>query len=424
LGKNIPLGHVAFALAKLSAPRAYKLVISLEGTPFQNDWNFWLYPAKSDDSKSGDVLVTERWEGAEAYLNKGGKVLFVPRAADLDWTSPPLDTVPVFWNRLMNPAWGRMLGLWADTKHPALSEFPTEANFDWQWAELVRGQRAVNLDHLPRELQPVVWAIDDWNRNYKLGAIFECRVGRGRLLVSAFDLIHNLDASPGARQLRRSLLDYMAGAKFQPTVSVTAEQIRGLFFDTRVMSKLGAVATAEGQAANVIDGDPNTFWQAGAPQGRGSKYPHVLTVSFNAPVSFDGLVLMPRQNHREHEGDIREYTVEVSDDGNAWREVARGALVSTFEPQPVRFPQTITARYLKLTALTGFGTDTTAALSELAIMYAGPKLKEMGDDPFEYQRNKSASPDIDEGTGAPKKPLNPVPGQNPGTVNKQPPRRR
>ncbi len=404
LGKNIPLGHIAFDLSKLAAPRAYKLVIRLEGTPFENDWNFWLYRAEADNENLAGVLVTQWWEAAEAYLNKGGKVLFVPRGADLDWTSPPLDTVPVFWNRLMGPAWGRMLGLWADTRHPALAEFPTGANFDWQWAEIVSGRRAVNLDHLPRELQPIVWAIDDWNRNYKLGAIFECKVGRGLLMVSAFDLIHNLDTSPVARQLRRSLLDYMGSAKFQPTVSVTAEQLTGLLFDTRIMNKLGAVATAEGQAANVIDGDPNTFWQAGAPQGRGSRHPHDLTINFNAPVVMNGLLLMPRQNHREHEGDIREYVVEVSDDGNEWREIKRGELVSTFEPQQIRFPQTIRAQHLKLTALSGFGADTTSALAELAVLYAGPKLKETGEDTIEYQRNKPATSDIDEGTNPTPKP--------------------
>jgi len=44
--------------------------------------------------------------------------------------------------------------------------------------------RAVNLDRLTPELEPIVWAIDDWNRNYKLGVIFECSVGDGRLLMS------------------------------------------------------------------------------------------------------------------------------------------------------------------------------------------------------------------------------------------------
>ena len=210
IGKNIALGKITADLSKLAAPRAYKLVVGLRGTPFENDWDFWLYPAQVDSSAPKDVLVTRSWDEAEARLFAGGKVLFLPRDTDLDWTSPPLDTVPVFWNRLMNPAWGRMLGLWCDAKHPALAGFPTEANCDWQWTEIVRRVRAVNLDRLPRRLQPIVQAIDDWNRNYKLGLVFECRVGTGRLMVCSVDLESALNSRPVARQLRRSLLDYMA----------------------------------------------------------------------------------------------------------------------------------------------------------------------------------------------------------------------
>lgn len=409
LGKSNALGKVTLDLAKLAAPRAYKLVVGLQGTEFENDWDFWLYPSQVNDATPKDVLVTGSWGQAEARLAAGGKVLYVPGNADLDWTSPPLDRVPVFWNRLMGPAWGRMLGTWSNTKHPALAGFPTEAHFDWQWAEIISNVRAVNLDRLPRQLQPIVWAIDDWNRNYKLSLVFECSVGRGRLMVSSFALENSPDSSPVARQLRRSLLDYMASARFQPKVSVPAAQLRGLLFDTRVMKKLGAAAKAEGQAADAVDGDPNTFWQAGAPAGRGTKHPHDLTISFNRPVAMNGLVLMPRQNHREHEGDIREYVVQVSDDGNQWREVARGQLPSTFEPQQVRFPQKVTARHLKLTALSGFGLDTTAALAELAVIYAGPKLADTGQDTIEYKRSRTATPDIDEGPDASDKPKTPPP---------------
>ena len=83
----------------------------------------------------------------------------------------------------MGPGWSRMLGLWCDTNHPALAGFPTEANCDWQWTEIIK-TRAINLDRLPRELSPIVSAIDDWNRNWKLGLIFEAKVGKGRLLVT------------------------------------------------------------------------------------------------------------------------------------------------------------------------------------------------------------------------------------------------
>ena len=91
-----------------------------------------------------------------------------------------------------------------------------------------------------------------------------------------------------------------------------------------------------------------------------------------------------------------------------WREVTRGILASTFEPQRVTFPQTITARHLRLTALSGFGTDATAALAELAVIYAGPKLAEGGDD-ADYKRSKTATTDIDEPTATPARPKNPPP---------------
>lgn len=403
VGKNTSLGRVSVDLSKLAAPRRYSLVVGFAGTAFENDWNFWLYPSRAGRAAPPGILMTRSWDEAELKLREGGRVLYVPRRADLDWTSPPLDDVPVFWNRLMGPAWGRMLGLLSETRHPALADFPTEANFDWQWSEVVRGARAVNLDRLPRALEPIVWAIDDWNRNYKLGLIFECRVGRGRLLVSGADLSTGLDERPAARQLRSSLLAYMASPRFRPSVSVRAEELRGLLFDTRVMKRIGTEAKGESlptnPAANAIDGDPNTFWLAGDAR-KSMKHPHALTLSFASPVAVSGLILMPRQNQREHEGDIRGYVVEISDDATNWREVARGELVSTFEPQRVTFKQTFNVRHLKLTALSGFGADVTAALAELAVVYAGPKLPSEPEDAPEYKRSRSATPDIDEGTPA------------------------
>src|SRR5262249_46057033 len=152
------------------------------------------------------------------------------------------DVVPVFWNRLMGPAWSRMLGLWSDPHHPALAKFPTEANFDWQWTELVRNSRAINLDHLPPELQPIVQVIDDWNRNYKLGLVFECKVAKGRLLVCSADLENSLTTRPAARQLRTSLLAYIGSPRFQPRVAVPVSALRQLLFDTQIVRRLGAVA--------------------------------------------------------------------------------------------------------------------------------------------------------------------------------------
>jgi hypothetical protein len=394
IGKNIVMGRVNADLARLPAPAHYKLVVGLEGTDVANDWNFWLYPDAVDPAIPAGVLVTHAWPEAEARLAQGGSVLYLPRKADLDWTSPPLADVPVFWNRLMNPGWSRMLGLWVDRAHPALAGFPTADHMDWQWSDLVAGARAFNIEHLPAGLKPIVQPIDDWNRNYRLGAVFEARVGRGRLVVTTFDLENRLAERPAARQLRRSLLDYMAGPRFQPGTSVDPAALRASLFDTRVMKKLGATASGWPDAANTIDGDPNTYGLV-AVKGDTPRPQPALTIAFAGAVPFDGLVLMPRQNHRDHEGDVREWRVEASDDGAAWREVARPTLVSTFDPQTVRFGQTVTARYLRLTSLSGFGQDRASALADVAVLYTGPALPEEAGE-LEYRRSRSTSTDVDE----------------------------
>ena len=396
IGKNIGLGKITVDLSKLPAPNAYKLIVGLKNTAVENDWNFWLYPAQVETANPKNVLITDSWQTAEIALAKGGKVLYSPKKANLDWTNPPLDDVPVFWTRFMNPAWSRMLGLWIDKNHQALNGFPTENYFDWQWTETVKNARAVNLDKLPVSLQPIVQPIDDWNRNYKLGLIFEARVGKGKLLVSAIDLETDLTERAVARQLRKSLLDYAASDKFNPRVAIAPEQIRALFFDTRVMQKLNATAKATGDAANAVDGDPNTFWIAGT-QKDSARQNQEIVVSFPAAVSFSGLMIMPRQNHREHEGDIREYILQTSDEGTNWQELKRGALISTFEPQRISFDKNIAAKHLKIISLSGFGTDKTTALAEIAVIYQGAKLTDDNGD-IEYQRSKAASPDIDEGT--------------------------
>ena len=426
IGKNIPLGRISFPLSTLESPAQYRLTVIVgpqkffdgnsprvrPGTEasrgidyFVNSWKFWVYPPRVPDelrvtercpvTRAPDIAITRSWDEAAKLLAMGRKVLFVPRAVDLDWFSPPLDTVPVFWNRQMGPGWGRMLGLL--TGGDALGNFPTESQFDWQWSSLMANVRAINLDRLPKELSPSVWAIDDWNRNYKLGVIFECAVGQGKLLVSAIDVTKPNESNPVARQLRYSLLNYMASDCFQPRIAVAPATMRELFFDNGIMKKLGAtVQVSGGPGKELIDGDPNTFF-IGGDRTATIREPFEIALTFPSPVAISGLVVMPRQNHREHEGDIREYTVHVSDDGSDWRELQRGELVSTFSPQQIVFTRTITTRYLKLVALSGFGPDKITALAELAVMYAGPKLDDGGNSTIEYQRNRTATPEIDEG---------------------------
>jgi beta-galactosidase len=225
-GKNISLGRISASLSTLPAPAQYKLVVDLHGSlTVHNEWNFWLYPATVKVDPARDVVVTRNWTDAAAALANGQKVLFLPDLANAGSDHPKMSTVPIFWNRLMNPGGAWMLGLLCDSAHPALAGFPTESNCDWQWIDVASDAYAMRIDSLPAALEPIVQPIDDWNRSWKLALIFECAVGTGRLLVCS---IHLESARAGAASLHRSLLSYMAGRAFQPRVALAAEDMENL----------------------------------------------------------------------------------------------------------------------------------------------------------------------------------------------------
>jgi hypothetical protein len=123
------------------------------------------------------------------------------------------------------------LGILCEPGHPALAGFPTEFHGNWQWWQLVKNSRPVILDDMPPGYRPIVQVIDNFERNHKLGLIFEARVGKGRLLVCAIDLLRLKD-KPEARQMLRSLLDYAASSRFAPGAELSRELL-ALLIPTR-----------------------------------------------------------------------------------------------------------------------------------------------------------------------------------------------
>ena len=270
IGKNLRLGNVTADLSALQAPHEYKLVVGLAGTKSENDWKFWLYPAQLTEPETADVLITTDWNSAKARLAGGGKVIFTPSPSMLDDSCPPMASRPIFWNRVMNNTNPKglsavgFLGLLVDSKHPALSEFPSEDYCDWQWTDIINGVHAINLESVPSQLTPMVQAIDDWNRGFKLGVIFECNVNKGKLLVSAIDLQGNSKSSV-ARQLRHSLVNYASSDKFAPKVTLSADQADTLWPATRPLGYkapplpvMSAVPGANPGDVNVPTGDGPT----------------------------------------------------------------------------------------------------------------------------------------------------------------------
>lgn len=227
-GKGIALGTISADLSRLKAPAAYELILELAGTPFRNRWRFWVYPEAVPAQPAQGITTTTSWSEARAALAAGERVLFLSGNPAEPNPDLALTTVPIFWNRLMNPSRAWMLGLLNDPAHAALASFPTQPHCDWQWVDLIAGTTAMNVEALAADLRPIVQPIDDWNRSLRTAMLFEAQVGAGTLMASAFDLSEGgMAGRPGGATLRGSVLDYMASDRFRPTMALAPEALDG-----------------------------------------------------------------------------------------------------------------------------------------------------------------------------------------------------
>lgn len=228
-GELHKLGRIEMPLSKVKAPAKLRLEVFSPSGGFANDWDFFVYPAEVS-KKESTVSITRDLTESIAALGEGKKVLWCP-SADRVADDPQHPLVagfsPIFWNT----AWTEWqpphtLGILCDPKHPALSVFPTDFHSNWQWWELQQGAQPFILTE-KKDLKPIVQVIDNWFTNRKLGYVFEARVGKGRLLASSIDLIEIKDR-PVATQLRASILDYMNGESFRPTLELDSASLQSL----------------------------------------------------------------------------------------------------------------------------------------------------------------------------------------------------
>ncbi|MFE7503910.1 carbohydrate-binding protein [Promicromonospora sp. NPDC057488] len=276
-----------------SITKPTKLVLRLKaesGFTGSNFYNVWVYPAAPSTTVPSNVYVTRTWDqAAKDRLAAGGRVLFVPKGADIP-NSVQVGWRPDYWSKyfhLVDPNYDRpkrtgvdsfgkaytkedayTLGAYIDADHPVFDNFPTEFFSDAQWYNLVRGSRAIVMDSLPADQPVIAENIDHINRHHRLASLFEAKVGAGSLMVSSFDLFDK--SHPEITQLYSSMLDYMGSADFAPSytgVSVAAlddmfdvsndgyAQFEAERYDVGSRNfKTETGTTVDGKAATVIGG--------------------------------------------------------------------------------------------------------------------------------------------------------------------------
>ena len=122
----------------------------------------------------------------------------------------------------------------------------------------------------------------------------------------------------------------------------------------------------ECEATNLLDGKPETIWHS-MWSVTVAKHPHWIDFDILKPKMVRGITYLPRQDG-SWTGDIKDFTLSVSQDGKTWTEVLRSALPKDKKEQRILLAKPVSARYVRLTALTAHDGTDYASGSELRIL--------------------------------------------------------
>jgi len=308
----------------------------------------------SDKVYEGKPVYTRRWEEAKAALRQGSKVIYAPHMSELSYECPALSIKNVFWNGQMGPSWIRNLGIVVKEDHPVFREFPTARDGGWQWEDILAHSRGFWLKDMGN-IEPVVRPVDDWNRSLSLGLMFEAKVEQGSLFVVSADLEGSFEERPAAYCLKQAILNYAASEDFSPSVTVSCEAIEEKLFPVLRMEQLAEKSLYD-EDAKVIssaetDANPNTSTRI-----EKEAFPVTITLALKKQVMLKGVLYLPEQKDRAHEGFIRDYRLEYFDNrSEGWKLLKTGTVLNTSLSQQLLFDSPVTAKQLRLTVLSCYG---------------------------------------------------------------------
>ena len=368
-GTLATLGKVELALSTITTPQQLLLKVSIPSLKVENSWRVWVYPAAVTPS-TGRVLVTDSWKAALESLRAGGSVLWL---ANRQPGSHPLTFAPPFWT----PVWynynARSCGLLINSKSPAFKKFPTDSFTDWQWYSLTQNGSIMNLNELPCDLKPLVQVIDSPYFNWREGALIECKVGRGKLLVCTLN-IDPKDTTPASNQLRISLLDYMNSSQFDPSVTLSERLPEQLFsidggnaksLGAKVLSEPGAateeldvrlVALGGNALKNVLPNGADAIINKDVRKGifsQPSGPPYAIVYGFSAVQSFQSCSLAGTEYNGKTvpKNTVKDFELSASSDGKIWSAPFKGSYNPARPFNQFQLETPLSGKYFKLVLL-------------------------------------------------------------------------
>lgn len=243
------VGEFSFGLPVTDTCAEYLLTLTLSGQDEElinrNTYTLYSYPKRQELrafagsggetrklGTAGALYVTGRAAEAKKLLAAGSRVVFFPEevrekvqgtfCTDF-WCYPMFRAISESVNR---PLPVGTLGLNIQAGHACLRGFGSHTFSTPQWYDIVTESDAAVLDGTA--LHPIVQTIDNFERNHKLGVVFEAKCMGGSLLVCTSRL-QRIGESAAAQNLYRSLVDYAASEEFAPAEELTEEEFTRIF---------------------------------------------------------------------------------------------------------------------------------------------------------------------------------------------------
>ena len=365
-GKLTSLGSLTASLATAKAPA--KLTVTLSLNDLSNDWEIWVYPAKSPTLPPSTVMTSHAWDDTtKAALAAGKRVVLFPDKTNRSLTLRG-SFLPVFWSPVWFPTQQpNANGILCDPKHALFANFPTELHSNWQWWHLLNNSHTLILDDTPATFRPIVQIVDNFARNHKLGNLFETRVGKGSLLVCTMDLPRIAAQQPEADQLLKGIFTYVGSPAFTPSQTLEISLLDNLFnaLQPNTLKKLGAKIHADSEAtgheaALAIDGDPDTIWHSNwepAP----APMPHELIIDLPQDATLAGITYLPRQ-------DMTNGRIAACDVFANGKKITSTTWPNSNKLQTLRFSRPITTRNLRIVITSEVKGNPFASIAELDVL--------------------------------------------------------
>lgn len=246
--KDVPglqaLGSISAPLSQITQPSVCTLTLTVEGTAMKNTYELYIYPAEQPEPQLSAATIGEGenmayltgdFQQMTELLSQGKRVVYLPKELSekiegfycTDFWCYPMFRDICEW--MKKPVAVGTMGLLVQNRHPALKQFPSHKYSTPQWYQLITHSDCAILDQVTaKSYRPIVQMVDNFERNHKLGILFEGKVGSGRLLVCTSRLSEIADR-PEVKQFAKSILDYAVSDEFDPQQELEPEKLKKIF---------------------------------------------------------------------------------------------------------------------------------------------------------------------------------------------------